>query len=93
MSSNLKVSVKNRKKTFIQDEAFSVTSYNQKGIFDILPFHANFITLVNKLLTVKTFTKEYLLQFTEGVLLVQNDTVNIYISDLEPYFETKDLNK
>lgn len=93
MSNNLKVSVKNRKKTFIQDEAFSVTSYNQKGIFDILPFHANFITLVNKLLTVKTSTKEYLLQFTEGVLLVQNDTVNIYISDLEPYFEIKDLNK
>jgi F0F1-type ATP synthase epsilon subunit len=91
MANLIRVSIKNRKKTFVNEDALSVTSYNQKGVFDILPFHANFITLINKLLTVRTNSHEYMLQFSEGVLMVQNDVVNIFISDLEPYFESKKI--
>ena len=92
MEKLVKVTVKNRKRTFVNDDALFVTSYNDKGIFDILPYHSNFISLITKMLRVKTFTKEYSLQFNEGVLMVQNDFVNIFISDLDPYFEFKSLN-
>jgi F0F1-type ATP synthase epsilon subunit len=93
MSNLIKVVVKNRKKTFINEDALSVTSYNDKGIFDILPFHSNFISLITKMLTIKSLTKVHTFQFSEGVLMVQNDMVNIYIADLSPYFETAKLNK
>lgn len=93
MDNLVKINVKNRKKTFVNEEALFVTSYNEKGIFDILPFHANFISLIKKVLTIKTLTKEYTLQFSEGVLMVQNDYVNVYIADLDPYFEVKKLIK
>ncbi len=89
----LQVVVKNRKKTFVNEDAYALTSYNEKGLFDILPYHENFISLISKMLKIKTLTKDVTMQFDSAVLLVQNDFVHVFISDLEPYFEDSLVNK
>ncbi|MEN9388948.1 MAG: hypothetical protein RLY61_32 [Candidatus Parcubacteria bacterium] len=85
----LQIVVKNRKKTFVNGDAYALTSYNEKGLFDILPYHENFISLISKMLAIKTLTKDITMQFESAVLLVQNDFVHVFISDLEPYYEDK----
>lgn len=89
----LKVIVKNRKRTFVNSDAYSLTSNNQKGVFDVLPYHENFISLISKMLHIKTLTKEITMQFDSAVLLVQNDFVHVFVSDLDPYFEEDPLEK
>lgn len=44
----LKVKILSPTQTIFDGEAVSVSSVNTDGKFDILPFHANFITLVQK---------------------------------------------
>lgn len=44
----LKVKILSPTQTIYDGEAVSVSSMNSFGKFDILPFHANFITLVQK---------------------------------------------
>lgn len=87
MSTTLHVVIKNRKKTFLDEDALSVTSFNDKGVFDILPYHENFISLIKKMVTVRTPVRVVQLQFESAVLSVSNDLVNVFVSDLDPYFE------
>ena len=44
----LTVKILSPTQTIYDGEAFSISSVNSLGKFDILPFHANFITLVQK---------------------------------------------
>ncbi len=87
MSTTLHIVIKNRKKTFLDEDALSVTSFNDKGVFDILPYHENFISLIKKMVTVHTPVRIVQLQFESAVLSVSNDLVNVFVSDLDPYFE------
>lgn len=44
----LNVKIMSPTQTIFEGQAFSVSSKNSTGAFDILPFHANFITMVQK---------------------------------------------
>lgn len=44
----LKVKILSPTQTIYEGEALSVSSTNSTGKFDILPYHANFITLIQK---------------------------------------------
>lgn len=44
----LTVKILSPTQTIFDGEAYSISSVNSLGKFDILPFHANFITLVQK---------------------------------------------
>src|SRR6266568_6548943 len=48
------VTVRNRIRVLFDDYAKSVTSKNDTGIFDVLPEHSNFISLITSPLTVRT---------------------------------------
>ncbi len=50
----LKLIVKSRDKTLFDGEVKSITSYNDKGVFDILPLHSNFISLINQKVVIET---------------------------------------
>lgn len=77
----LNVFIKSRSKTYFQGEALSVSSNNATGVFDILPRHANFITLINDYITVVTQEKEVKkFEIESGVLRVLSDRVNIYLT-------------
>ena len=44
----LNVKIISPTQTIFQGEAYSVSSANSTGKFDILPYHANFITMIQK---------------------------------------------
>ena len=68
------------KEVFYQGEAETVSSENELGCFDILPKHANFITLIFNNLSIITPTKKKLTyQFKRGVLEVSKDKVNVFL--------------
>lgn len=76
----LNVRILTPKQTLFEGEALSVSSKNSSGKFDILPQHANFLTLVeNQLLTVIKQNKEKLtLNLVAGVIYVESNQVHIY---------------
>ena len=73
-------------KTLFEGEALSVSSKNSSGKFDILPEHANFLTLIeNQPLTIIKQNKERLiLNLTQGLIYVENNQVNIYANLVFP---------
>jgi len=59
----------------------SITSYNNKGKFDVLSLHANFISLIQKGVTIKE-TKdaaEKQINFDNALMKVKQNLVEIYL--------------
>lgn len=78
---NLTVSVRSREEVYYEGEAYSLTSYNNRGIFDILPQHANFISLIDKYIKItKTDGSEIKLDITNSVLHVIANKVTVYFN-------------
>ena len=63
-----------------EGQAHSITTENSKGPFDILPGHANFITMIKgKPLTIRTGGKPYqIFNYKSFVLAVNSGKVSIY---------------
>ncbi len=60
--------------------AYSVTAENNLGPFDILPQHANLISLIQKKIIVKTKEgKEVNYQFRNGVMEVSGNVVKVFL--------------
>ena len=68
-----------------EGEAYSVTSENSDGRFDILGMHSNFITLIRdvpiKVVQVDGEEKEYI--FKQSVILVTDNNIKIFADILE----------
>lgn len=68
-------------KTFLNEEAYSITAENDTGTFDILPRHHNFITLLNECeLLVQTGRGELRIQISGGVMHVKADRIVIFLN-------------
>ena len=76
----LSVTVKDRKQIFFQGKAKAVSSQNNKGVFDVLPKHANFICLIKDKVTVYSPDKQKQeIPLKTGVLKVWENEVNVYL--------------
>jgi len=63
-----------------QGQVASITSFNKKGKFDVLPQHANFISLIQKSLLIRDDrgeTRE--IKVNNGLMRVKEDNVEVYI--------------
>jgi F0F1-type ATP synthase epsilon subunit len=63
-----------------QGKALAVSSFNEKGLFDVLPFHSNFISVISKKIAVITENgekKEFLLK-ENAVMNVEQNVVKIF---------------
>lgn len=79
--SNLTVVVRNREKVLYSGQAAAVTSINDKGVFDILPQHENFITLIKEKVIIHPTLKENKeIQIENGIVRVSKDKVYIYVN-------------
>ena len=63
-----------------QENAAAVSSFNSQGLFDILPQHANFITIIKgRAITIhQSEGQPKVLHFQEAVLYVKENGVRIY---------------
>ncbi len=68
------------KKRNFSGKAFSVSSKNEMGDFDILPYHSNFITLIFDEVIIRTPDNEEVeYDFKRGVLKVSSNEVKIFL--------------
>lgn len=84
---HLEVRVLSPRKLIYNGQAASISSTNSVGNFDILPEHANFITIVeNKPITVRVVDgPEHTFNFPLAIIHTINNRVDIYtdIQDFE----------
>jgi len=74
------VSIRSRKEQLFSGEASSVTSKNDSGIFDILPFHVNFITLIYDFIIIdRSLDTEKTFDIENGILCVLGNKIDIHI--------------
>ena len=78
---NLTVVVRNKDRVLYNGNAYAVTAVNDKGIFDILPQHENFISLIkDKVIIRKTQKENQEIKIENGLVRVYKDKVYIYVN-------------
>jgi F0F1-type ATP synthase epsilon subunit len=68
------------KEVFFEGDAEAVSSENQLGKFDILPYHSNFISLIfNELIIITPKKERIVYRFEKGVIKVKKNEVTIFL--------------
>ena len=76
----IKVTIRNTEEVLFTGDVDRITSYNEVGKFDVYPMHANFISIIEKEITLyhkKEKVKEIKLE--RAVMKVKQDIVNVYL--------------
>ncbi len=69
-----------REGILFEDDVTSISSYNEKGLFDVLAQHANFISLLQKsmqIIDLQGQKKE--ITFPNALMKVSQNHVNVYL--------------
>lgn len=79
---NLKLHVRiiSPRQVIFESDAVSVSSTNSAGNFDVLPEHANFMTLIKNtpIVIIKTDKQKTTFNFPLAILYTASNRVNIY---------------
>jgi F0F1-type ATP synthase epsilon subunit len=77
----LNVTVKDKKSVLYKGEAWAISSTNQKGNFDVLEEHANFISLIFGKVIIRKDEKDKgkIIEIDKGVMHVESDSVNVWV--------------
>lgn len=79
----LNISIRSRSKVVFDGHVHSLTSINDKGEFDVLPMHANFVTLIKDYIILdKGWETERKLDIRTGLMNTLQDRIDVYL-DLE----------
>ena len=72
--------VRNRTQILFDEEVKSVSSKNDTGVFDVLPEHSNFISLISSPLTIRKLDgQKKEITFINGLIKVKDNVVHCYI--------------
>ena len=75
-----KLKVQSKEGILYQGDVSSITSYNEKGIFDVLALHANFISLIKKGVEIMQKNGESKnIPFELALLRVRQNQVEVYL--------------
>lgn len=86
------VSIRTTDAIVFNGEADRVSSFNEVGRFDVYPMHANFISILNKELTLyhnREKIKE--MKIEQAVMKVKGDEIHIFLG-IEALFVDDELN-
>lgn len=89
---NIRVKARSREAVIFEDDAVSVTSINDKGKFDVLPNHANFISIVKDYIIIrKQDGRDQKIELKgPTVLKVWKNNVDIYLGLGNPSAKTSE---
>lgn len=74
------LSILDRERMIFQEQVAAVSSVNGTGPFDILPDHANFISLItDKIVIHKLDGTEQELPISQGILRVYKNQANVFL--------------
>lgn len=85
---SLHVRIVSPQQLMLDTQAVSVSSKNSQGNFDILPLHANFVTVIeNSPIVIRVEGQKPLtFKFPKAIIMAQNNKVNIY-TYIQPQIE------
>lgn len=80
-SKSIILNIKGRQGPIMEnEEVFAVTSINKKGLFDILPEHENFISIIkDRIIVHKKRNDKQEIKIETGILEVTDNKVNIFL--------------
>ena len=82
MNEDLKLllTVRNREQVLINEEVKSISSFNDKGVFDVLPEHTNFISLIHRFIAVRRINGETLqIRLENGIMRVYREKIDVFL--------------
>lgn len=81
----LKLIIRNRQKVVFEGEVQAVSSVNDKGGFDVLPKHSNFISIIKeKIVVLKKDKEKQTFLIKSGIMNVRANQVEIYLDIVSP---------
>src|ERR1700704_6195519 len=76
----LQVTILSPEKTIYTGTAIALSSVNEIGPFDVLPFHANLITIIKDYILVhEKGNKEQKIACEKGIMKVFENTVSVFL--------------
>lgn len=77
----IKLTILSPNETFYRNEVFAVSCKNKQGNFDILPYHANFMSLINQEIEIQqTDGTKKEIKVDKGILRVFENQVTILLN-------------
>ena len=81
----LSITIRTREKVLFSGQAKALTSINEDGLFDVLPQHSNFISIIKDYVTVlKEDNTTLKFDLSSAIMQVTGDIVNIFVGILTP---------
>lgn len=77
---SIEVIVRSANEVLFSGSARAISSYNEKGLFDVLPLHAQFISIIKKKLVIHEYEnqkKEFTID--TGIIQVKNNVIQIFL--------------
>ncbi len=79
---SFKVIIRNHQDVLYEGEVTALSSINGSGKFDILAQHANFISLIEKYITLYPVGKPTeTMKITSGVIEVEDEVARVYLEN------------
>lgn len=78
-SPKIHVIIKQKGRIYFEGDVFALSSYNDKGLFDVLPFHENFISLIKDKIILHNNGQVQEMKIDNGLLKTNGDKVNVYL--------------
>ncbi len=79
MNQLLQVTVRERKGIVYAGSAEAVSGINDVGPFDVLPEHANFVSVITKELILHLDRRAQHVPFERGIMRVHANTIEVYV--------------
>ncbi|MBP9716319.1 MAG: hypothetical protein KBD51_00035 [Candidatus Levybacteria bacterium] len=79
MTPTIHVIIKNKESIIYDGQVTAVSSFNDVGLFDVLPLHENFISLVKDKIIIHDNSGQKEFKINNGLLKVKDDKVDIYL--------------
>lgn len=78
---NLNLFIISPEATLFEGEVEAITSINNKGTFDVLPLHENFITIIKDKVVIhhKIGGEKKDLTLNSGIIKVSQNRVNVFV--------------
>lgn len=79
MENKFHLLVRSREGIIFQGDVDSISSYNDKGAFDVLAEHANFISLIKRKVIIRSGKLVKSLDVSNALMRVRENYVEVYV--------------
>jgi F0F1-type ATP synthase epsilon subunit len=79
MQPKINVTIKNRDNILFDGSVSAISTYNDVGLFDVMPLHENFISLIRNKVILHNLHLQKEFKINQGILKVKNNKVDIYL--------------